>query len=131
MLVLIVIAFILWVLWESYCDEEDLKALQNSRRYSKEFISKAVENMRKTNKMKVRMAEKGKKPIVFNKGALHRALKVPAGTNIPAGKKRDALAGKYGARVKRMAVMAFKGALAKGRETAVKNKLSKPNKKRK
>lgn len=65
---------------------------------------------------------KGKKPLKFRKGALHKALGVPEGKPIPEGKKRAALAGKYGPKVKKMAVFAFKGALAKGRETARKNR---------
>ena len=60
----------------------------------------------------------GKKPISFEKGALHRALGVPEDETIPAAKKQAALAGKYGPAVKKMAVLAFKGALAKGRQTA-------------
>lgn len=71
---------------------------------------------------KVRIKAKGKKPISFNKGALHRALGVPQGKPIPPGKKRDALAGKYGPKVKRMANFAFKGALAAGRRTARRKK---------
>lgn len=69
---------------------------------------------------KVTIKKKGKKPITFRKGALHRALGVPEGEPIPPGKKKAALAGKYGPKVKRMAVFAFKGALKKGRETASK-----------
>jgi hypothetical protein len=61
---------------------------------------------------------KGKKPIYFKKGALHKALGVPMGKPIPEGKKRDALAGKYGEKVRKQANIAFRGALAKGRETA-------------
>ena len=61
---------------------------------------------------------KGKKPLTFKKGALHRALGVPQGQPIPAGKKQAALAGRYGPRVKKQAVFAFKGALAAGRRTA-------------
>jgi len=64
----------------------------------------------------------GKKPIAFEKGALHKALGVPQGENIPASKKAAALAGRYGPKVKRMAVFAYKGALAKGRKTAAKGK---------
>lgn len=72
---------------------------------------------RKTRK-KVVIRKRGKKPLKFRGGALHRALGVPPDKPIPPGKKRDALAGKYGPKVKRMAVLAFKGALAKGRKTA-------------
>jgi hypothetical protein len=66
---------------------------------------------------KTTISKKGKKPITFNKGALHRALSVPEGETIPASKMRAALAGRYGPKVKKMAVMA-KGVLAKGRRTA-------------
>lgn len=62
--------------------------------------------------------EAGREPLTFIKGALHKALDVPLEEKIPEGKKRAALAGKYGSAVKRMAVFAFKGALAKGRRTA-------------
>jgi len=64
----------------------------------------------------------GKKPLVHKKGALHTQLKVPQDKPIPAGKKRAALAGKYGKLAKKRAVYAFKGALKKGRETAAKGK---------
>ncbi len=76
---------------------------------------------------KVVIKKKGKKPLTFNKGALHRALGVPEGEPIPESKKKAALAGKYGDKVKKMAVFAFKGALAAGRKTAQANK--KKNKK--
>jgi len=65
---------------------------------------------------------KGKKPLTFKKGALHRALGVPQGQPIPAGKKQAALAGRYGPKVKKMAVLGFRGALAKGRATARRGK---------
>lgn len=60
----------------------------------------------------------GKKRLAFKKGGLHQALNVPQDKPIPPGKKAAALAGKHGPRVKRMAVFAFKGALAAGRKTA-------------
>lgn len=66
--------------------------------------------------------QKGKKPLSFRKGALHRALDVPEGESIPADKREAALAGKYGPAAKKMAVFGFKGALAAGRETARRNK---------
>jgi len=66
--------------------------------------------------------KKGKKPLAFKKGALHKALGVPLDQPIPESKKRAALAGKYGPEVKKMAVFAFKGALAKGRQTARRRK---------
>jgi len=64
----------------------------------------------------------GQKPLKFKKGALHAQLGVPDGEPIPASKKAAALAGKYGALAKKRAVFAFKGALAKGRKTAVSNR---------
>jgi len=63
---------------------------------------------------------KGKTPITFKRGALHKALGVPMNKPIPEGKKRDALKGKYGEKVRKQANLAFRGALAKGRETASK-----------
>lgn len=71
---------------------------------------------------KVTIRKAGKKPLTFRKGALHSALGVPQGKPIPPGKKAAALAGKYGPKVKKMAVFAFKGALKKGRATARKGK---------
>lgn len=44
--------------------------------------------------------------ISFKKGGLHSSLGVPQGTTIPAGKMRDALAGKYGPKAKRQAQLA-------------------------
>jgi hypothetical protein len=64
----------------------------------------------------------GKKPMAFKKGGLHAALGVPQGKPIPAGKKAAALAGKYGPKAKKMAVFAFKGALAAGRKTVKRGK---------
>ena len=64
----------------------------------------------------------GKKPIAFEKGALHKALGVPQGEKIPASKRAAALAGRYGPEVKKMANFAWKGALAAGRKTAAKRK---------
>lgn len=72
----------------------------------------------------VTISKKGKKPIKFRGGALHRALHVPEGEPIPPGKKAAALAGRYGPAVKKMAVFAFRGALAAGRKTAAKGKPS-------
>lgn len=57
----------------------------------------------------------GKKPLAFKKGGLHAQLGVPQDKPIPAGKKRAALAGKFGPLAKKRAVFAFKGALAAGR----------------
>ena len=70
----------------------------------------------------VTLRAKGKKPISFRAGDLHRALGVPEDETIPAVKKQAALAGKYGPKVKKMAVFAFRGALAEGRNTATAHK---------
>lgn len=75
---------------------------------------------RRTKKVTIRAA--GKKPIVFKPGALHRQLGVPADKPIPPGKKRAALAGKFGPLAKKRAIFAFKGALAAGRKTAKRNR---------
>jgi hypothetical protein len=64
----------------------------------------------------VTMKAKGKKPITFREGGLHSALGVPQSQDIPPGKKAAALAGKFGPKVKKMAVFAFRGALAVGRK---------------
>ena len=61
--------------------------------------------------------ESGKPPITFHKGRLHTALHVHEGEVIPTAKREAALAGDYGPAVKKMAVFAFRGALAKGRKT--------------
>jgi len=44
--------------------------------------------------------------ISFKKGGLHESLGVPQGQPIPAGKMRDALAGKYGPKAKKQAQLA-------------------------
>jgi len=49
---------------------------------------------------------------------------VPEGEKIPEGKKRAALAGRYGPKAKKQANLGFRGALAKGRKTAAKKKRS-------
>ena len=71
---------------------------------------------------KVTIKEKGKKSITFERGKLHRALGVPEGKPIPPGKKKAALSGAMGPKVKAMAVFAFRGALAAGRKTAAKRR---------
>lgn len=53
---------------------------------------------------------------------MHRALGVPTDKTIPPGKKRDALAGKFGPKAKKQADFAFKGALATGRKTVAKKR---------
>ena len=68
------------------------------------------------------ISAKGKSPISFRKGALHRALGVPEDQPIPADKKAAALRGDYGERAKRMATFGFRGALAAGRKTATANR---------
>jgi len=73
----------------------------------------------------VTIKKAGKKPLTFKKGALHRALGVPEGEPIPAGKKAAALAGRYGPKVEKMAVFAFRGALAAGRKTVAKGRKKK------
>lgn len=61
--------------------------------------------------------KEGQEPIHFQKGGLHKALHISQGQPIPEGKKQAALAGKYGQKIKKEAIFAFLGALAKGRET--------------
>lgn len=70
---------------------------------------------------KVTMRAKGKKPVTFQKGGLHRSTGTPMGQKIPASKVAAAKAGRYGARAKKQANMAT-GMLAKGRRTAAKNR---------
>lgn len=65
---------------------------------------------------------KGRKPIRFEEGALHRQLDVPEGEPIPPGKKRAALAGEYGPLAKKRANFAFRGALSTGRKTAARRR---------
>lgn len=66
----------------------------------------------------VTISAKGKEPMRFKGGALHRQLGVPEGEPIPEGKKREALSGAAGPLAKKRAAFAFKGALAAGRRTA-------------
>lgn len=66
----------------------------------------------------VTIKKKGKRPLRFRRGALHEQLGVPQGEPIPASKRQAALEGRYGPLAKKRAVFGFKGALAKGRETA-------------
>lgn len=67
-------------------------------------------------KKTVTMKAKGKKPITFERGGLHRSLGVPQGEPIPAPKRAAALRGEYGPKAKKQAILAFKGALAAGRK---------------
>ncbi|MEM4359683.1 MAG: hypothetical protein QXT45_04085 [Candidatus Bilamarchaeaceae archaeon] len=62
--------------------------------------------------------KKGRKPLRFKQGALHRQLGVPEGQPIPRSKIQAALRGDYGPLAKKRAVFAFKGALAAGRKRA-------------
>jgi len=65
--------------------------------------------------------KKGAKPLGFKKGGLHESLGVPQDEPIPQKKKEAAMAGKYGKLAEKQADFAFKGALAKGRETVAKD----------
>lgn len=73
---------------------------------------------------KVTMKAKGKKPVTFVKGGLHRSTNTPMGQKIPASKMAAAKAGSYGPRAKKQANMAT-GMLAKGRRTAASNRKGK------
>lgn len=66
---------------------------------------------------RVTLRKKGRRPISFKKGALHRELGVAEGEPIPESKKRAALSGRDGPLAKKRATFAFKGALAAGRAT--------------
>ena len=69
----------------------------------------------------VTIRKKGKKPITFEEGGLHRSLGVPMDKKIPAGKMHAAMAGDYGPKAKKQAMMA-QGPLAKGRRTAARGR---------
>lgn len=64
---------------------------------------------------------RGKDPITFEKGGLHRSLGVPQGEKIPAKKVAAAARGDYGPKAKKQASMA-QGLLKAGRKTAAKNR---------
>lgn len=64
---------------------------------------------------------KGKAPVQFTKGGLHKSLGVPAGETIPAAKMAAAKAGKFGPTAAKQANMAT-GLLAAGQKTAAKNR---------
>lgn len=49
------------------------------------------------------ISKKGKKPITFEEGGLHRTTHTPAGKKIPASKIAAAKAGKYGPKGKKQA----------------------------
>jgi hypothetical protein len=89
------------------------------KRKKKRTTTKGKSSSRKQSGSKtVTISKRGKKPIKFKRGALHRQLGVPEGQPIPESKKRAALAGKYGPLARKRAIFAFKGALKKGRQTA-------------
>jgi hypothetical protein len=67
---------------------------------------------------------KGKAPVKFKAGGLHRSLGVPAGETIPAAKMAAAKAGDYGPKAQKQANLAT-GMLAAGRKTAAKNRAKK------
>jgi hypothetical protein len=54
----------------------------------------------------VTIKKKGKKPIKFKKGGLHRSTNTPMGKKIPASKIRAAKAGRYGPKAKKQANLA-------------------------
>lgn len=66
---------------------------------------------------------KGKAPVSFEKGGLHRSLGVPEGQPIPAAKMAAAKAGKFGPLAQKQANFA-EGMLAAGQKTAARNRKS-------
>ena len=70
---------------------------------------------------------KGKAPVTFEQGGLHKSLGVPQGETIPAAKMAAAAAGDYGPKAKAQAALA-QGMLAAGRKTAAKNRSKKGGK---
>lgn len=78
---------------------------------------------KKKSKKKVTMkpTKKGQKPVTFERGGLHETTNTPPDERIPQSKITAALAGKYGPKGKKQAVMA-EGMLKKGRKTAAKNR---------
>jgi hypothetical protein len=69
----------------------------------------------------VTMRKKGRKPVSFSKGGLHRSTNTPEGENIPASKMAAAARGDYGAKAVKQANMA-RGMLRKGRKTAARKR---------
>jgi hypothetical protein len=67
---------------------------------------------------------KGKAPVTFKKGGLHKSLGVPEGQTIPPAKLAAAKAGDYGPVAQQQANLAA-GLLAAGRKTAAKNRAGK------
>jgi hypothetical protein len=64
---------------------------------------------------------RGKKPIAFTKGGLHKSLGVPQGEKIPQSKLNAALRGDYGKKAQKQARFAT-NVLAKGQRTARRGK---------
>lgn len=64
---------------------------------------------------------KGKSPVTFTKGGLHKSVGVPEGQPIPPAKMAAAKAGKFGPKAKKQAAFA-QNMLAKGRKTAAANR---------
>jgi len=56
--------------------------------------------------MKEVIKSEGHKPIVIEKGGLHRSTKTPLNQKIPASKKAAALHGKYGMKAEKQAMFA-------------------------
>jgi len=61
--------------------------------------------VRRGKKVTIKPKKKGQKPITFTEGGLHKSLGVPADKPIPPGKMRAALAGKYGPKAKKQALL--------------------------
>lgn len=77
----------------------------------------------------IMIKKKGKKPIKFKEGGLHRTTSTPAGQKISTSKMRAAKVGRYGKLGKKQANMAT-GLLAAGRRTVAKNRVRKRQVKR-
>jgi hypothetical protein len=67
---------------------------------------------------------KGKTPVTFTRGGLHKSLGVPQGQKIPPAKMAAAANGSYGPKAQKQANLA-QGMLAVGRKTAAKNRTRK------
>lgn len=75
-------------------------------------------------KKTVTIHKRGKKPVSFARGGLHSTTNTPADEPIPAAKIQKALAGDYGEKGRKQAVMA-EGLLKKGRKTAAQRRKKK------
>lgn len=75
-------------------------------------------------KKMVTIHKKGKKPLKFEKGGLHKSTHTPMGQKIPASKMEAAEQGKYGPKAQRQARFA-ENVLKKGRKTATKHRKKK------